>query len=200
MTSPSEGGPAPLLAELTTGLDSAVAEVYEAAGQAMPGGSPGWDALLLRWYLRPPPSADRAARATRTGQVHYALAVEFRALLHVVSSAHDHRLEEIKRAQPDAFSPGTDAWSTAAGLRSRLLNLVDHQGAAYEAQALPEKPKSQLGGIFANAQRKVRPEPGAGWETAVVLHCVSCGAPQSSARVFVCCRCDQPIFGHQPRE
>lgn len=186
-----------VLVQLSDSLDQAIAEVFDAAGAAEPGGSEAWDGLLRRWHLDPPPAQARAERARLTGQDHYALAVELRILLHVVAATHQRRLDHLVADRPQLVAVGSDGWSLAAGLRSRLLNLVDHQGAAYEAQVVPSQPASRLGGIFANAQRKVRPDPGAGWETAVVLHCVSCGCPQDSARVFVCGRCDRPVFGEE---
>lgn len=195
-------GPPPLptptaLVALERWLDATCAEVQQLAqGTSLHSLGP-WDALLHRCHLVPPPADLRAARFAALALPQGVPPEELRATMQVIARLGAQRLTAIQTADPQSTGHHGALGARCGVLRSRLLALVDVQGAHYDKTVRPPtRPGGGLGSIFARARTSAAVDPWASvrWQSAVTLECVSCGAPQEAALEFTCQRCRNVLF------
>ena len=186
----------PALDALERDLAGAQSQLREAALAAGPTQLSGWDALLEKTHLKPPPMPARLLRYQQLKLGRGALPDEYEAVLQAIARQSVGRLDAIiDNAPADTGHHGPYA-SRCGLLRAQLVGLVQRQGAAYKDLLRPPKPGGGLGGIFARARATsaIDPWKSGKWEQAVTLSCASCGAPQEVELEFYCTYCRNPLF------
>lgn len=181
---------------LADSLATWVAWVHERARVEGGPGAPEWDALLGHLGLRPPEARQRVERAAELSLRRGPLPEEVRMALHVVAMQHRSALEAQVAATPELGDARDPRSSAVSALRTRLLALVDEEGAAHDRWARPEQKRGHLGGVFANVRRTAALSPWdhLEWKRSLVLACPGCGTPQDEVEVFTCRSCGGALF------
>jgi len=177
-------------------LAGALSRLRAVALAAGPSTLGAWDALLEKAHLEPSPMPVRLRRYQVLKLTRGALPEEYRAALQAIARQSVGRLDDIV-AGDEQGTGHHGPWASRCGLlRSRLVGLVDREGAAYDASLRPPTPGGGLGGVFARARATSAIDPWkvGQWQQAVTLSCVSCGAPQEVELEFHCHYCRNPLF------